>query len=235
MRRLAWFWVAIALGVWACGDDGGSDSAGDPAGPTTGTPATGDAGSTMTDPSGRPPADGTTTMRPDPASGSGTTRPSDTADTTGATGQGETNTVEPGGGTIEVTLRGCDIDLGGTVVVTYNGSLGIASVYDDGATLTGSFQFELDGPGTMALSSQHRVDTGNVINMVQVAQGTWTNLDADALAGGRDRIGGTLSVNTWDPASGVSDLELQGVSLLNVASGNVCTVDGTIVTTELYP
>ena len=233
MRRLPWLWVSIGLWVCACGDDdGGPDSAGDPAASTTGAPVTGDASSTMSDPSGRPSADDTTTTRPDSASGTGTTRP---PGTTGTTGQGETRTVEPGGGTIDVTLRGCDVDLGGTVVVTYNGSLGIASVYDDGATLTGSFQFELDGPGTMALSSQHRVDTGNVINMVETSQGTWTNLDSDALAGSPDRIGGTLVVNTWDPASGVSDLELQGVSLLNVASGNVCTVDGTIVTTELYP
>lgn len=233
MRRLPWLWVSIGLWVCACGDDdGGPDSAGDPVASTTSAPVTGDASSTMSDPSGRPSADDTTTARPDSASGTGTTRP---PGTTGTTGQGETRTVEPGGGTIDVTLRGCDVDLGGTVVVTYNGSLGIASVYDDGATLTGSFQFELDGPGTMALSSQHRVDTGNVINMVEISQGTWTNLDADALAGSADRIGGTLVVNTWEPASGVSDLELQGVSLLNVASGNVCTVDGTIVTTELYP
>nr|MCH9681193.1 hypothetical protein [Deltaproteobacteria bacterium] len=89
--------------------------------------------------------------------------------------------------------------------------------------------------GTMQLSSQHRVDTGNVINMVEITQGTWTNLDADALAGGVDAIGGTLVVNTWDPAAGVADIEFQGVSLLNVVDGTVCTIDGSVVADEIYP
>lgn len=152
----------------------------------------------------------------------------------GSTGAGEGGGRE-GGGTIDVVLNGCAVDLGGTVVVSYNGSLGVASVYDDGATLTGSFQFDLASAGVYALSTQHRVDTGTVVNMVDIAQGTWTNLDSDALTGGVDTIGGTLTVHAWDPASGVSDLELDGVSLLNVVDGNVCTIDGTIVTSELYP
>lgn len=151
-----------------------------------------------------------------------------------STGAGEGGGRE-GGGTIDVVLSGCAVDLGGTVVVSYNGSLGVASVYDDGASLTGSFQFDLAGAGVYALSTQHRVDTGTVVNLVDIAQGTWTNLDSDALTGGVDTIGGTLTVHAWDPASGVSDLELDGVSLLNVVDGNVCTIDGTIVTTELYP
>lgn len=152
----------------------------------------------------------------------------------GGSSSGDTGAGQ-GGGTIDVTLTGCDVDLGGTVVVSYNGSLGVASIYDMGATLSGSFQFDLDGTGVMQLSSQHRVDTGNVVNLVDVAQGTWTNLDADALTGAPDTIGGTLTINAWDPAAGISDLQLDGVSLLNTVNGNVCTIDGTIVTDQLYP
>ncbi len=176
---------------------------------------------------------------PGPATSAGSTSDPATTATTATTAAdssgGETNNADPGGGTIDVTLSGCEIDLGGTVVVSYNGSLGVASVYDGGASLSGSFQFDLDGAGTMQLSTQHRIDTGNVINMVEIDQGTWTNLDADALSGGVDTIGGTLVVNTWDPTAGVADIEFQSVSLLNVVDGNVCTIDGTIVTTEIYP
>ena len=138
-----------------------------------------------------------------------------------------------GGGTIDVTLSGCDVDLGGTVVVSYNGSLGVASVYD-GAALTGSLQFDLDGVGVYALSTQHRVDTGTVVNLVEITQGTWTNLDPDGF-NGRDTIGGTLTVTQWDPASGVSELHFENVSLRNTSTAGVCTIDGTIVTTHVYP
>lgn len=220
--------AASLLFVTACGDDG--SSATDGPGPTSGPAST--SGSATdggeTDPSGPSSDDPSLT---DSGSDAATSAPPTGDDT----GSADTSPVEPGGGTIDVTLDGCAIDFGGTVVVTYNGSLGVASVYDGGGTLSGSFQFDLSGTGTMELSSQHRVDTGNVINMVELSAGTWTNLDADALTGGIDRIGGTLVVSAWDPAQGVADLELQGVSLLNVVDGSVCTIDGTIVTEELYP
>ncbi len=235
MLRSSWLGSLVALFVPACiivdGDDTGGDSVGDT---TTATTTVGEATSDPGD-SGGQTSDGSTSSDPPGTTTSDTTDPPATTTTTADTGNDVTGGGEMGGGTIDVTLDGCDVDLGGTVVVSYNGSLGVASVYDGGATLTGSFQFELDGAGTMELSTQHRVDTGNVVNMVEIAQGTWTNLDADSLAGGMDRIGGTLVINEWDPASGISDIELQSVSLLNVVNGNVCTIDGTIVTTELYP
>lgn len=192
-------------------------------------------GSTSDDPTGDSSISG-----PGSSSSSSASTSAESTDTRGDDGSTSAGTTgesggEPGGGTIDVTLSGCEVDLDGTVVVTYNGSLGVASVYDNGATLSGSFQFDLEGTGVMQLSSQHRVDTGNVVNLVDVAQGTWTNLDSDALAGDPDTIGGTLTVNAWDPASGISDLQLDEVSLLNVDNDNVCTVSGTIVTTQLYP
>lgn len=157
-----------------------------------------------------------------------------TDDTDGGTSDSDSSSDE-GGGSIDVTLTGCDVDFGGTVVVSYNGSLGVASVYDSGATLTGSFQFDLEGPATFQLSTQHRVDTMTVVNMVDIGQGTWTNLDSDALSGGVDSIGGTLDVQVWEPSEGRAEIVFDSVSLLNVGTGNVCTIDGTVVAEELYP
>jgi hypothetical protein len=158
--------------------------------------------------------------------GSGDASVTDATDATGDAPQG--------GGVIDVTLGGCVVDLGGTVVVSYNGSLGVASVYDDGATLTGSFQFDQLSVGAFELSSQQRVDTGLVINLTDVGS-TWTNLDGDALVTGRDTISGTLTVETWSPARGIATLQLDAVTLRNVVDGGLCTVDGTIETTQLYP
>ncbi len=250
-------WPVLALGLVlsiACGDD---DASGGESGSAAQSEANGsDSGSTDSDQDGSASASATasgpdTTAEPTTDGGEGSSTAeqptttdvdpsaSDTDPTTGdPTGDPTTSDSDSGargGGTIDVTLSGCDVDLGGTVVVSYNGSLGVASVYDSGSTLTGSFQFDLDGPGTMVLSTQHRVDTGNVVNMVDIARGTWTNLDSDALTGQPDSIGGTLIVDVWEPSQGRAELELQGVSLLNVVSGGVCTIDGTITTTELYP
>lgn len=161
--------------------------------------------------------------------------PETTSTTSGSSSGGESDSSSnEGGGSIDVTLDGCDIDFGGTVVVSFNGSLGVASVYDDGATLTGSFQFDLDGEGTMMLSTQHRVDTGNVINMVDNL-GTWTNIDGDSFGNEVDRISGTLVVENWNPSQGQASFTFQDVSLLHVSNGNVCTINGTIVAEELYP
>ncbi|MEM7160622.1 MAG: hypothetical protein AAF799_47740 [Myxococcota bacterium] len=232
MCTYRWVWLPLLLATTACGDDGDSSTSSDPTGLTSATGSASSGGDT--DPvatTADPTTEGTTTGD-DPTTSS---PPPETTAVDSSSDDSESQGTDPGGGTIDVTLSGCDIDFGGTVVVTYNGSLGVASIYDDGATLSGSFQFELDGTGTMQLSTQHRIDTGNVINMVEVAQGTWTNLDSDALTGEPDSIGGQLVVNTWDPANGVADLQLDGVSLLNVVNGNVCTINGTIVTDELYP
>jgi hypothetical protein len=211
--------AATAVDSGGSGPEGSSGTPGPLSGPDDGS------ASSATEASSGGPATATTSA--DGSEGDATAAQT-SGDSTGGGGR-------EGGGTIDLTLTGCEVDLAGTVVVSYNGSLGVASVYDNGATLSGSLQFDLGGTGVYALSTQHRVDTGTVVNLVDIAQGTWTNLDSDALTGGVDTIGGTLTVHAWDPASGISDLELDGVSLLNVVDGNVCTLDGTIVTTELYP
>ena len=208
-------------------ETGMAESAADPTPQTSMPPGTEPATSGPDDDDASDDA-GATTTEPD-TTGSPTTGPSDGE---GSSGGGDVQD----GGEIDVTLTGCSVDFAGSVVVTYNGSLGVASVYDSGATLTGSFQFDLDGAGTLQLSSQHRVDTGTVINMVDIAQGTWTNLDSDALVpGGVDTIGGTLVVESWNPSEGEAVIGFQGVSLRNVVDGGVCTIDGTVTAETLYP
>lgn len=165
----------------------------------------------------------------------GTDSDSDTDADAGATEAGSDDGSGMSAGSVDVTLSGCDVDFSGDIVVSYNGSLGVASVANQGATLTGSFQFDLDGPATFALSTQHRVDTGTVINLVDPGQGTWTNLDPDSFGSKVDAVGGTLDVSVWTPNEGMAVIEFTSVSLVNVTNGNVCTIDGTVETEELYP
>jgi|GEM_PF-2485155 len=241
MRRSA---ALLVLFVAACdgGSDGGGDTESDSAADastsasggstTSGSSATETTASSMS--SGVDPSGSSSGSDPSTTGGAQTSGGSTSEAETSGTGS-DSNGGDDGGGSIDVTLTGCDIDFGGTVVVSYNGSLGVASVYDMGASLTGSFQFDLDGPATFALSTQHRVDTGTVVNMVDIGQGTWTNLDSNALPDGPDTIGGTLSVDVWNPSQGEAEITFDGVSLLNITNGNVCTIDGTVIAEELYP
>ena len=233
--------LSASMLLSACGDDGGGDGATEGMGGTDAGSSTTSAEATnptnVTDPS-----EGTTT---DPSEGTTSVTGTGGADSGSGSGTDATDPTDPtdpssggeeGGGSIDVTLTGCDVDFGGTVVVTYNGSLGVASVYDSGATLSGSFQFDLDGStGDMELSTQHRIDTNNVVNMVDTGQGTWTNIDGAASGSGVDRISGTLTIDVWDPSEGRAELAFDGVTLVNIVSDTVCTIDGTITTASLYP
>ena len=91
------------------------------------------------------------------------------------------------------------------------------------------------GPDSFELSTQHRIDTGTVINLVDPQQGTWTNLDSDSFESGQDDVSGTLDVSSWAPAQGVSTIEFAGVSLVHVVDGTVCIINGSLETTMLYP
>lgn len=234
MRRAA---LGPQLLLVACVIGEGDDS-GDATTPSSSSPATSAASDDASATGGS--EHGTSTGGVDPSvATTATTDPTSptSADASTETGTGASSddgTTPTGGGTIDVTLSGCDIDFGGTVVVSYNGSLGVASVYDGGASLTGSFQFDMLALGAIELSSQHRVDTGMVVNMVDTTS-TWTNLDADALVSGVDTISGTLTVDIWNPARGESALAFDDVTLRNVVDGGLCTINGTIETTELYP
>ena len=104
-----------------------------------------------------------------------------------------------------------------------------------GPTLTASLQFDLRGQsGTIPLSSNHRVQTGLVVNLVTWS--TWTNIAQDsAVFTGMapDPISGTLVVHAWDPAAGISDIELRGVTIQNVSDRSLCTLNGRAQTSRL--
>jgi hypothetical protein len=232
-RRSSFLVLSIVL---ACGgDDAEGDASSAPsstvANPTTSTTEDVDVESTADENDSVGDASSGDDPSTDPSIAESSGDPSATDPTADATG--ESGGDPQGGGVIDVTLSGCDVDLGGTVVVSYNGSLGVASVYD-GATLTGSFQFDQLAVGVFEISSQQRVDTGLVINLTDVSS-TWTNLDSDGLVSGNDTISGTLTVDAWSPSRGVSSLQLDAVTLRNVVDGGLCTVNGTIETTMLYP
>ncbi len=139
----------------------------------------------------------------------------------------------PPAGSVVLSTTGCTADFSGDIVVGYNGSLGIASLR--GPTLTASLQFDLRGQsGTIQLSSNHRVQTGLVVNLVTWS--TWTNLAQDsAVFTGMapDPITGTLVVHTWDPAAGIADIELRGVTIQNVSDRSLCTLNGRAQTSRL--
>jgi len=118
------------------------------------------------------------------------------------------------------------------VVVVRNAD-SIAVSATSGGALTGSIQLALeDAPGTIALSTMHRVDSGSVINVVVGT--TWTNIamDSSGVLGGTvtDPIGGTLTVRTYDEAGGMLDVDFTGVTLQNPSDGSICRIDGTLQT-----
>jgi hypothetical protein len=146
--------------------------------------------------------------------------------------------VDAGPPAAEVGLTfggGCAPSFDGDVVVVRN-SESIAVSSTSGGTLTGSVQLDLDGAGASeTLSSQHRVDTGQVINVV--TSSTWTNLamDSGAVLSGEaaDPIGGTLTIADYRPDDGVLDITFAGVTLQNPSDGTLCTVDGRLQTFRL--
>ena len=134
----------------------------------------------------------------------------------------------PPAGSVNLSFSGCQLDFSGDIVVSYNGSLGVAAL--QGGLLTASVQFDLgDQRGMIPLSTQHRVDTGLVVNLF--AQTTWTNIaqDPGVLSGGvPDPIQGALFVQTWEPAQGRAEVEFLNVTLQNASTNGLCTINGTV-------
>ena len=135
---------------------------------------------------------------------------------------------------VELTFAGCAPDLTGDVVVVQNAeSIAISST---GAGSFGSIQLALqDERGSVTLGTQHRVDTGAVINVVSGT--TWTNIAMDSsgvLTGDvPDPIGGTLNVATYDESAGMLDITFSAVTLQNPSDGSVCQIDGRLRTSGL--
>ena len=136
---------------------------------------------------------------------------------------------------VELTFGGgCALDLSGDVVVVRNAeSIAISST---GAGAFASIQLALqDERGSVALGTQHRVDTGAVINVVTTS--TWTNIamDSSGVLSGEvaDPIGGTLNVATYDEGAGMVDVTFHGVTLQNPGNGTLCAIDGRLRTSGL--
>jgi len=130
---------------------------------------------------------------------------------------------------------GCAPSFAGDVVVVRN-SESIAVTSTAGGSVTGSVQLDLDGAGpSETLSSQHRVDTGQVVNVITST--TWTNLamDSGGVLGGTvpDPIGGTLTIADYRPNDGILDITFTGVTLQNPSDGTICSVDGRLQTFRL--
>lgn len=142
-------------------------------------------------------------------------------------------TPAPPAGEVLVTTN-CGADFGGEIVVSFNGSFGVGSLRG-GFQLVSSLQFDLAGQsGAITLGTQHRIQTGLVVNLV--IGSTWTNLsqDVDVITGAApDTISGTLVVHDYQPQVGVVAIDLVNVRLQNASDLSFCTLNGTVRTTRL--
>lgn len=142
-------------------------------------------------------------------------------------------TPAPPAGEVAVTTS-CGADFGGEIVVSFNGSFGVGSLRG-GFQLVSSLQFDLAGQsGTITLGTQHRIQTGLVVNLV--IGSTWTNLsqDVDVITGAvPDTITGTLVVHDYRPEVGVVAIDLVNVRLQNASDLSFCTLNGTVRTSRL--
>lgn len=142
---------------------------------------------------------------------------------------------EPPAAELRLQAQGCAPDFGGDLVVSSNGSLAVGSLR--GSRLVTSLQFALPRSGaigTHRISTDARVNTGLVVNLV--LQATLTNIaqDPQVISGQRpDPISGTLIVRAWDPQRGVADIELLGVTLQHVVDQSLCTLTGSVRTTRI--
>ncbi|MEC7524688.1 MAG: protein kinase [Myxococcota bacterium] len=136
---------------------------------------------------------------------------------------------------IDLTFSGtCDPVFQGRRMVT--GNAGTVSVLAmNGSTMTGSLQLALPASvrGTQQLSTQHRMDTQAVVNMM-VGQSIWTNMTMDLMAvrNGRipDPVSGTMIVHQFDDELATVDIEFRNASLQNMRDGSSCTINGRLRT-----
>ena len=145
----------------------------------------------------------------------------------------------PDGGMPPVTVRprfegACQPDFGGRLVVSFDGDfMSVSSLIGD--QLQAVLQLDLDGArGAEIISTKRREETGLTINLI--AGATWTNFssDPDVLAGTAvDPIEGTLQVETYQPALGVTRLTFEGVVLQHSSDASLCTVNGQLWTDRL--
>jgi serine/threonine-protein kinase len=136
---------------------------------------------------------------------------------------------------IGLTFSGaCSPTFGARRMVT--GSADVINVISSGmGGVTGSvmMSFPNVSTGTIRISSEQRMETQSAIN-VMVGQQIWTNLTMDVVAvrNGRieDPVRGRLTIAEFDPALAVADVTFHDVTLQNVRTGSLCTIDGRLQT-----
>ena len=220
--------LLFGLGQAAC--EGGGNAPGGDGGAATQTDG-GGPGPSSSDGGAGPAADGG--PRPDGATRGDAARRRDG----GASVADQRRAADTGGGPskaqVQLTYSGCHPSFAGNVYVIHSG--GVLTVSAVQGSLTGSLQLDLKGQvGSIALSSKHRQQTGVIVNLIDGT--TYTNLTTDTLyyQGKKpDPIGGTLFVKQWQPASGLAEIGFIGVTLENVSTHALCTVNGTLKTTGL--
>ncbi|MCH2109375.1 MAG: hypothetical protein MK135_08595 [Polyangiaceae bacterium] len=82
------------------------------------------------------------------------------------------------------------------------------------------------------LSSEHRSDTGLVINLQLYSGRFLTNLDTNYdFQDGFDGVSGAIIVNDWQPENGIMDIEFDAVTLVQLNSTSDCELNGRVKTT----
>lgn len=135
---------------------------------------------------------------------------------------------------IDVTFSGaCNPRFNNRLMVTGNaGSLNVMSTNMVG--MTGAIMLTLEEePGTINLSTQHRMDTQTAIN-VMVGQRLWTNMTIDIVAvqAGRipDPVSGSITVTELDATLAVADVTFNDLTLQSTQDGSLCTLNGRLQT-----
>jgi hypothetical protein len=120
---------------------------------------------------------------------------------------------------------GCAASFAGRdiVVVANSGSIAISTV--DQPFLSLQLDLHSTTHGSIALSGQERVDTGDVVNLT-AAHDTWTNLSSDTV----DPIGGTVTVDHYEEQAGIIDLTFHDATLQAVEAHTLCTINGRLQT-----
>ena len=154
----------------------------------------------------------------------------------GGNGSGAEGAAGTGGATdnrpaVNVTATGdCSPDFSGTLsVATNTDSLAVYS--QNGGTGDSSIQVALQGAtGVQTLSTQHRVDTGIVINLIDDGA-TWTNIASFQ----PDPITGTMEIVTNEQSDGRVELVFTSVTLaLTGTQPSLCTINGSVETFGEY-
>jgi hypothetical protein len=127
---------------------------------------------------------------------------------------------------IDLTFSGgCAPSFAGrdVVVVSNNESIAISTV--DQPFLSIQFDIQSTTSGTIQLSRQQRIDTGDVVNLT-VVNDTWTNMTGDTV----DPIDGALIVTGYQEQAGIIDITFDDAVLQAVQSQTLCTINGRVQT-----